>query len=63
MKRIFLAVLLGVIISFSVSADEKSNAKVEDCWKGFNKASFAINQTLDGILFEPLAKGYRYYCY
>ena len=60
MKRIFLTVLLGVIISFSVSADEKSNAKVEDCWKGFNKASFAINQTLDGILFEPLAKGYRY---
>ena len=60
MKRIFLTVLLGVLISFGVSAEEKKNAKIEDCWTGFNKASFAINQTLDGILFEPLAKGYRY---
>ncbi len=60
MKRIFFIVLLGTIVSFAAFAEEKSQDKVNDCWKGFNKASFAINQTLDGILFEPLAKGYRY---
>ena len=37
-----------------------SNTEIKDCWKGFNKATFALNQTLDGILFEPIAKGYRY---
>ena len=60
MKRIFFTVLFSVLISFNALAKDKTSGKVDDCWVGFNKASFAINQTLDGILFEPLAKGYRY---
>ena len=60
MKRIFCTVLLSALISFNALAENASLGKVDDCWKGFNKASFAINQTLDGILFEPLSKGYRY---
>ena len=60
MKRIFYTVLLSTLISFSALAKEETPGKVKECWKGFNKASFAVNQALDGILFEPLAKGYRY---
>ena len=56
MKRIFFTVLFSALISFNALAKDKTSGKVDDCWVGFNKASFAINQTLDGILFEPLAK-------
>jgi len=60
MKRILYLIIFYVLISFGAFAEEKTGEKVNDCWQGFNKASFAINQTLDGILFEPIAKGYRY---
>ncbi len=60
MKKVFFTVLFSALISFNALAKDKTSGKVDDCWVGFNKASFAINQTLDGILFEPLAKGYRY---
>ena len=34
-------------------------SNVKDCFEGINRATFAFNQTLDGILFEPVAKAYR----
>jgi len=34
-------------------------SNVKDCFEGLNRATFAFNQTLDGILFEPVAKAYR----
>ena len=34
-------------------------SNVRDCFEGFNRATFAFNQALDGILFEPVAKAYR----
>ena len=34
-------------------------ANVKDCFEGLNRATFAFNQSLDGILFEPIAKAYR----
>tara|TARA_Y100000590_G_C15693985_1_gene1004457 strand:+ start:926 stop:1687 length:762 start_codon:yes stop_codon:yes gene_type:complete len=60
MKRIFLTLLLSILVSLNALAKEDDTVKVDDCWKGFNKASFALNNALDGILFEPLAKSYRY---
>ena len=60
MKRLFYTALFSLLISFSAVANEDNSVKVDECWKGFNKASFALNQTLDGFLFEPMAKGYRY---
>ena len=32
---------------------------LKDCFEGLNRATFAFNQALDGILFEPIAKAYR----
>ena len=62
MKKIFIFVIINFFISYSALSAESSNSnkEIKDCWKGFNKATFALNQTLDGILFEPIAKGYRY---
>ena len=34
-------------------------SNVKDCFEGLNRATFAFNQTLDGVLFEPVAKAYR----
>tara|TARA_B100001248_G_C27357484_1_gene444611 strand:- start:97 stop:885 length:789 start_codon:yes stop_codon:yes gene_type:complete len=34
-------------------------AEVKDCFEKFNRATFAFNQALDGVLFEPVAKAYR----
>merc|ERR1712078_577809 len=34
-------------------------SNIKDCFEGVNRATFAFNQSLDGILFEPVAKAYR----
>ena len=60
MKKILYLIILCCFISFSANASDESNENLKDCWKGFNKATFALNQTLDGILFEPIARGYRH---
>ena len=63
MKKILYLIIFGLFISFSALADDsakKSSGNLKECWEGFNKATFSLNQALDGILFEPLAKGYRH---
>ena len=34
-------------------------SEVKECWEGFNRASFALNQGLDKIIFKPVASVYR----
>ena len=34
-------------------------AEVKDCFENLNRATFAFNQALDGILFQPVASAYR----
>ena len=34
-------------------------SNVKDCFEGLNRATFAFNQSLDGLLFEPVARAYR----
>jgi phospholipid-binding lipoprotein MlaA len=39
---------------------KKNNpAEVKECWEGFNKATFALNQGLDKVIFKPVAGVYR----
>ncbi len=39
---------------------KKNNpSEIEDCSESFNRAAFALNQTLDGIIFKPVASVYR----
>jgi phospholipid-binding lipoprotein MlaA len=38
---------------------KKRPAEVKDCFETLNRASFAINQGLDKVIFKPVAKAYR----
>ena len=33
--------------------------EIKDCFENLNRATFAFNQALDGILFKPVASAYR----
>ena len=35
-----------------------TNGEVKDCFESVNRGIFAFNQAIDGLIFEPLAKGY-----
>ena len=34
-------------------------SEVKDCFEGLNRATFAFNQALDGIIFKPVASVYK----
>ena len=39
---------------------KNTNGQVKDCFEKVNRGIFAFNQAIDGLIFEPLAKGYRH---
>ena len=55
------------MLASAVSADtdgennlsEVNNKPVKDCFENINRATFKFNQSLDSIIFEPVAKLYR----
>ncbi len=67
LKKIILIAIttLALIINVHASSDgelllKKNNPnEVSECWEGFNRASFALNQGLDKVLFKPVASVYR----
>ena len=38
---------------------KKNSGEVKDCFENINRATFALNQGLDNLIFEPVAKAYR----
>tara|TARA_B100001057_G_scaffold478919_1_gene549925 strand:+ start:914 stop:1699 length:786 start_codon:yes stop_codon:yes gene_type:complete len=62
---IILITTLTLIVNAHASSDgelllKKNNpSEVKECWEGFNKASFLLNQGLDKIIFKPVASIYR----
>ena len=67
MKKFLLTSLISLMLATNVSADtdgennlsKKNPAQVKDCFESLNRATFALNQGLDNVIFEPIAKGYR----
>ena len=66
MKKFIITFLFSILLSTNVSADtdgenslSKKPAAVKDCFEGFNRATFSLNQGLDKVIFKPVAKGYR----
>ncbi len=60
--------LIIVFVLFTASAHAGSDGKLDlskkskplkDCFEPLNRATFSLNQGLDELVFEPLAKGYR----
>ena len=68
MKKFFLIPIITLLLTLNVSAGtdgenvlyKKNNKPVKDCFEGLNRVTFKFNEALDGVIFEPLAKAYRY---
>ena len=66
MSRILRVLILSLFLSTSSMAgsdgqnelSKNTNGQVKDCFETLNRGIFAFNQAIDGIFFEPLAKGY-----
>ncbi len=62
---VILFTTFTLIANVSASSDgelllEKNNpSEVKECFENINRASFAFNQVLDGILFKPVASVYK----
>jgi len=68
MKKITIVLLLSVFFSVAANAgadgenllSKNKPESVKDCFETVNRGIFAFNQFLDGVIFEPIARGYRY---
>ena len=66
MKNIIITSFISIILSFSATAgtDGENNLSknpdpTKDCFENLNRVSFALNQSLDKVIFKPIAKSYR----
>ena len=66
-KKFLITLFTTIALTVNVSASsdgelllKKNNpAEIKECWESFNRASFALNQGLDKIIFKPIASVYR----
>tara|TARA_B100000035_G_scaffold135961_1_gene115868 strand:- start:665 stop:1450 length:786 start_codon:yes stop_codon:yes gene_type:complete len=62
---IILITTLALIGNVNASSDgelllkKNDPTEIKECWEGFNRASFALNQGLDKIIFKPVASVYK----
>ena len=64
--KIFKILLITIFLSSNAFAGSdgeleisKKNMPAKDCFEKINRATFALNQGLDKVVFKPVAKGYR----
>ncbi len=66
-KKIILIAITTFALTFEVNAasdgdlilSKNDPKEIKDCSEKFNRASFALNQGLDKIIFKPVASAYR----
>tara|TARA_Y100000996_G_C22533651_1_gene647466 strand:+ start:913 stop:1701 length:789 start_codon:yes stop_codon:yes gene_type:complete len=66
-KKFIIATITIFLLAFNANAGSdgdlvlKKNqpAEVKDCFEKLNRATFAFNQALDGVIFKPVASAYR----
>ena len=66
-KKIILILFttFALVTNLNASSDgeltlkKNDPAEVKECWEGFNRASFSLNQGLDKVIFKPVASVYR----
>ncbi|RBP79078.1 VacJ family lipoprotein [Marinomonas rhizomae] len=56
MLNVIGSLFLSLIFMFSQAV---SAATEEDPWEGFNRSMFIFNDTIDGAVLKPIAKGYK----
>ena len=66
-KKFIIIIITTLALTFNVSASSdgelllKKNdpTEVKDCFEKLNRATFAFNQALDGVIFQPVASVYK----
>ena len=66
-RKIIITSISIIMLTFNVSAGSdgelilKKNepTEIKDCFENLNRATFAFNQALDGVIFKPVAKAYK----
>ena len=66
-KKLIITCFAVIMISFNVNASSdgeliiKKNqpTEIKDCFENLNRATFAFNQALDGVVFKPVASVYK----
>ena len=66
-KKILIILITTITLIVNVNAGSdgelllKKNdpTDVKECWEGFNRATFALNQGLDKVIFKPVASVYK----
>ena len=66
-RKIIITSISIILMAFNVNAASdgelvlKKNepSEVRDCFENLNRATFAFNQALDGVIFKPVASAYR----
>ena len=68
-RLIYITIFTLLLQTTSVFADTTGSEELSksgpqdstnECFEGFSRAMFKFNHALDGAIFEPVAKGYRY---
>ena len=66
MKMFLKLFIIAIIFSSSAYAGSdgenelsKKSKPIKDCFEPLNRATFALNQGLDKVIFKPVAKAYR----
>ena len=66
-RKIIITILSIILLAFNANAASdgelvlKKNepSEIKDCFENLNRATFAFNQALDGVIFKPVASAYR----
>ena len=66
-RKLIITSLSIALVTLNVNAasdgdlviSKKQSTEVKDCFEPLNRATFAFNQGLDKVIFEPVAKVYR----
>ena len=66
-RKIIITSVSIILLTLNVNASSdgelalKKNqpSEIKDCFENLNRATFAFNQVLDGIVFKPVASAYR----
>ena len=66
-KKFLVVIFITFLSAFNANAGSdgelilKKNqpTEVKDCFENLNRATFAFNQVLDGVIFKPVASAYR----
>ena len=67
-RKLIITVFSIILIAFNANAasdgeltlsNKNQPSEVKDCFENLNRATFAFNQALDGVIFKPIASAYK----